>query len=136
MLPKTISYSSKTKEIRITVQPVYLEDQSKPIENRYVWAYIVNVSNESKKTVQLLNRHWNIIDAHGQTQEIRGPGVVGEQPIIGPGDCFEYTSGTNLNTPYGFMRGDYEMETEDGELFLVGIPAFSLDSPHQKHTLN
>ncbi|MGY8985146.1 MAG: Co2+/Mg2+ efflux protein ApaG [Sphingomonadales bacterium] len=136
MLPKTYSYETTTKEIRVSVQSVYLEDQSEPQKDHYVWAYIVNVLNEGEKTVQLLNRHWKIIDARGHVQDIKGPGVVGEQPIIGPGDCFEYTSGTPLNTPSGFMRGGYEMESEDGEIFLVNIPPFSLDSPHQKHTLN
>lgn len=131
-----ISYETTTKDIRVTVQPIFLEDESEPNKNHFVWAYIVNVTNESDKTVQLINRHWNIIDEKGQIQDVKGPGVVGEQPFISPGDCFEYTSGTPLKTPSGFMTGDYEMESEDGELFLVTIPTFSLDSPHQKRTVN
>lgn len=130
------SYELKTNEIRVRVEPIYLEDQSDPSMGRFMWAYIVNVSNEGTKSVQLKNRYWKIIDANGSFQEVRGAGVVGEQPIIEPGDCFEYTSGTPLSTPSGFMKGDYEMETEDGEIFTVEIPTFSLDSPHEHHTIN
>lgn len=92
--------------------------------------------NESERVVQLRNRHWRITDANGVSQEVKGPGVVGEQPVLAPGDSFEYTSGTPLPTPSGIMVGTYEMEAPDGALFDVAVPAFSLDSPHQPIQLN
>lgn len=124
-------YSSVTRSIKVTVQPSYLEDQSSPAESHFVWAYHVRIENEGGDVVQLLNRHWQITDAHGKIQEVRGPGVIGEQPILAPGQSFEYTSGTPLPTPTGFMVGTYEMVTRAGERFDVRIPMFSLDSPHQ-----
>ena len=129
-------YSETTRSINVTVQPFYLEDQSAPDEGRYVWAYHVRIENRGGETVQLRNRHWKITDGRGQVQEVRGPGVVGEQPVLGPGESFEYTSGTPLPTPSGIMVGRYEMRTPAGESFWVGIPAFSLDSPHQPVRLN
>jgi ApaG protein len=129
-------YSETTRSINVTVQPFYLEDQSAPDEGRYVWAYHVRIENQGGETVQLRNRHWKITDSRGQVQEVRGPGVVGEQPVLGPGESFEYTSGTPLPTPSGIMVGRYEMETPTGENFWIGIPAFSLDSPHQPVRLN
>jgi ApaG protein len=125
-----------TRSIRVSVEPLYLEDQSSPSDNHYVWAYQVKIQNEGEVTVQLLNRHWRITDAMGRVQEVRGPGVVGEQPTLKPGETFEYTSGTPLPTPSGIMVGTYEMETPAGERFDVAIPAFSLDSPYQKRQLN
>ena len=124
-------YQSKTKTIDVTVQPMYLEDQSSPSENHYVWAYRIRITNEGEEPVQLMHRTWEITDAMGRRQEVKGPGVVGKQPVLKPGESFEYTSGTPLTTPSGIMVGTYEMETETGEQFLVDIPAFSLDSPHQ-----
>jgi ApaG protein len=129
-------YSETTRSITVTVEPFYLEDQSSPAENHYVWAYRVKISNGGVETVQLRRRHWRITDGRGQLQEVRGPGVVGEQPVLGPGESFEYTSGTPLPTPSGIMVGTYEMETRRGETFAVQIPAFSLDSPHQQVRLN
>jgi ApaG protein len=129
-------YSEITRSIKVTVKPFYLEDQSSPAENRYVWAYHVRIENGGGETVQLRNRHWRITDSHGQTQEVRGPGVVGEQPVLGPGESFEYTSGTPLPTPSGIMVGSYEMEAADGTSFAVAVPPFSLDSPHQPIHLN
>jgi ApaG protein len=129
-------YSETTRSINVTVEPFYLEDQSAPNEGRYVWAYHVRIENRGGETVQLRNRHWKITDGRGQLLEVRGPGVVGEQPVLGPGESFEYTSGTPLPTPSGIMVGSYEMETRGGESFLVQIPAFSLDSPHQAVRLN
>jgi len=125
-------YESLTRGIRVYVEPDFLEDQSSPDEHRYVWAYTIQIANESAETVQLKMRHWRITDANGRTQEVRGPGVVGEQPVLHPGDRFEYTSGAPLTTPSGFMVGAYVMETEFGEVFDVDIPAFSLDSPHDE----
>jgi ApaG protein len=124
-------YTQKTKNISVTVTPIYLEDQSEPDENHYVWAYQVKIENESLETVQLRSRHWRITDANGLMQEVRGSGVVGEQPVLEPGGSFEYTSGTPLNAPSGIMVGSYEMQTDEGNVIEVGIPAFSLDSPHQ-----
>jgi ApaG protein len=129
-------YSETTRSITITVKPFYLEDQSSPTENRYVWAYQVRIENGGEETVQLRRRYWKITDNRGQIQEVRGPGVVGEQPVLAPGESFEYTSGTPLPTPSGIMVGTYEMETRGGESFSVRIPAFSLDSPHQPVRLN
>jgi ApaG protein len=124
-------YQKTTRSISITVKPTFLEDQSSPNENHFVWAYHVRIENGGDQTVQLLNRYWNITDALGRVQEVRGPGVVGEKPVLEPGGSFEYTSGTPLATPSGIMVGTYEMATPDGEQFDVAIPRFSLDSPHQ-----
>jgi ApaG protein len=132
----TAMYSETTRSITVTVQPFYLEDQSSPSEGHYVWAYHVRIENRGRETVQLLNRHWKITDSQGRMQEVRGAGVVGEQPVLAPGEAFEYTSGTPLPTPSGIMVGTYEMETRGGESFWVRIPAFSLDSPHQPVKLN
>jgi len=129
-------YSEITRSIRVTVKPFYLEDQSSPAEGRYVWAYHVRIENRGLETVQLRNRHWQITDSRGQIQEVRGAGVVGEQPVLAPGESFEYTSGTPLPTPSGIMVGSYEMETRGGDSFWVRVPAFSLDSPHQAVRLN
>jgi ApaG protein len=129
-MPKAL-YSETTRAITVTVRPDYLEDQSSPDEHRYVWAYHVRIENVGGETVQLRNRHWRITDGFGRLQEVRGPGVVGEQPVLEPGESFEYTSSCPLATPSGFMVGDYEMETRGGENFLVRVPAFSLDTPQQ-----
>jgi ApaG protein len=129
-------YTATTRAIRVQVQPTYLEDQSSPDENYYVWAYRVRIENLGQETVQLLNRYWKITDAGGRVQEVRGPGVVGEQPVLAPGESYEYTSGCPLPTPSGIMVGSYEMETREGEIFDIAIPAFSLDSPFQPRRLN
>ena len=129
-------YSKKTKKINITVNPYFLDDQSEPEDQHFVWAYQVTIDNQSKEKVQLKNRYWKIIDSNGSEQEVRGEGVVGEQPILNPGEKFEYTSGTPLSTPSGFMGGYYEMETNEGKKFDAIIPQFSLDSPFIKNNLN
>jgi ApaG protein len=129
-------YSTTTKAIRVSVKPIFLDDQSTPSEDHYVWAYQVTIENTGSGTVQLINRHWRITDAQGRMQEVKGEGVVGEQPRLGPGQLFEYTSGTPLNTPSGLMMGSYEMEDERGQRFDIDIPAFSLDSPYQARQLN
>ena len=129
-------YSATTREIRISVEPIYLDDQSEPDEDHFVWAYHVRIENESRESVQLLTRHWRITDSLGRTQEVRGDGVVGEQPVLKPGEIYEYTSGTPLQTPSGIMFGSYGMVKDDGERFDAEIPAFSLDSPHQVQQLN
>lgn len=124
-------YESTTRGIRVSVSPHYLEDQSDPDEPRYVWAYTVRIDNESGDSVRLRSRYWRITDSKGYTDEVAGEGVVGEQPVIRPGEGFEYTSGAPLTTPSGLMVGRYSMETSGGEAFEVDIPAFSLDSPHE-----
>ena len=129
-------YRETTRAITVSVEPIYLEDQSSPEESHFVWAYRVRIENGGRETVQLLRRHWRITDAVGRQQEVEGPGVVGEQPVLKPGEAFEYTSGTPLPTASGIMAGTYQMENESGEQFLVGIPAFSLDSPYQVSRLN
>jgi ApaG protein len=129
-------YSQTTRDIEVTVKPFYLDDQSSPGDNHFVWAYRVRIINKGKRTVQLMRRHWVITDAIGRVQEVKGPGVVGEQPVLRPGDAYEYTSGTPLPTPSGIMVGTYEMADEDGSAFDIAIPAFSLDSPHEKPRLN
>ncbi len=129
-------YSKKTNKINITVNPYFLEDQSEPDDQHYVWAYQVTIDNQSKDRVQLKNRYWKIIDSNGTKQEVRGEGVVGEQPVLNPGEKFEYTSGTPLSTPSGFMEGHYEMETNKGVKFEAYIPQFSLDSPFTSKKLN
>lgn len=129
-------YSQTTRAICVTVKPTYLEDQSSPGDNHFVWAYQVGIENGGVETVQLLNRFWRITDALGRVQEVRGAGVVGEQPVLAPGERFEYTSGTPLATPSGIMVGTYEMESGTGERFEIDIPAFSLDSPYQAVRLN
>lgn len=124
-------YQETTNAISVTVKPVYLEDQSSPEDGHYVWAYWVKIENQSGETVQLRNRYWRITDSQGQVQEVRGAGVVGEQPVLKPGESFEYTSGTPLSTPSGIMLGTYQMQRNDGATFDVTIPAFSLDSPYE-----
>lgn len=129
-------YNAATKGIEVTVKPFFLEDQSAPQDGHFVWAYWVRIENCGGETVQLRNRFWKITDGLGRMQEVRGEGVVGEQPVLKPGEAFEYTSGTPLATPSGIMVGTYEMETEDGDFFKVSIPAFSLDSPHEGAKIN
>ena len=129
-------YSKKTRKINITVNPYFLDDQSEPDEQHFVWAYQVTIDNQGNEKVQLKNRYWKIIDSNGSEQEVKGEGVVGEQPILNPGEKFEYTSGTPLSTPSGFMGGYYEMETTEGKIFEAIIPQFSLDSPFIQSNLN
>ena len=130
------TFSAITRAIRVSVRPDYLEDQSSPEEGRFLWAYHIQIENLGETTVQLRNRYWRITDATGTMHEVRGPGVVGLEPVIGPGEVFEYTSGAPLSTPSGIMVGSYEMELPGGERFDVAIPAFSLDVPDMRRTLN
>jgi len=129
-------YRAVTRDIQVTVKPQYLADRSSVEEGRFFWAYTVEIVNLGKATVQLKSRHWVITDAHGNQQEVRGPGVVGEQPTLKPGERFEYTSGVPLTTPIGLMAGTYQMVSEGGENFDVEVPVFSLDSPHGKRVLH
>lgn len=127
---------TSTHEISVSVEPTYLEEKSEPADNYYVWAYRVRIHNDSDRVVQLRARYWHITDAQGRVQEVQGFGVVGEQPVLQPGETFEYTSGTPLSTPSGIMMGNYQMETVDGESFKVLIPAFSLDSPYEMRVVH
>jgi len=135
-LGKNRMYHATTRDIEVLVEPYYLAEQSDPADSRYVWGYRIVISNNSTRTVKLLSRYWNITDENGQIDEVTGPGVVGEQPELGPGDTYEYNSGCPLDTPSGMMYGHYLMEDETGETFDVAIPAFSLDSPGLQRTLN
>jgi len=125
-------YSKTTNGVTITVTPYFLDDQSSPHESHYVWAYQVNIINSSINTIKLKNRNWVIIDANGKIINVQGEGVVGEFPILAPGESFEYTSGTPLKTNNGIMQGFYLMTQKDGKQIKVDIPAFSLDSPYNK----
>ncbi|MBP2447560.1 Co2+/Mg2+ efflux protein ApaG [Rhizobium leguminosarum] len=129
-------YRALTKDIEVVVEPFYLEEQSDPEDDRYVWGYRIVISNNSGIAVRLVNRYWNITDQNGQVDEVTGPGVVGEQPRLSPGDTYEYSSGCPLDTPSGLMFGHYQMETDEGDTFDVDIPAFSLDSPGLLRVLN
>ena len=129
-------YEAITRGIRIRVEPKYLDDQSSPEDSHFVWSYAVHISNDGKETVQLKTRMWRITDALGRTEEIRGPGVVGQTPVIPPGQSFQYTSGCPLKTPQGIMVGSYQMTDAAGKLFDVAIPAFSLDSPYTQRSMN
>jgi len=129
-------YSETTRAIRISVDTIYVDDQSEPDDFHFVWAYHIRIENNGSETVQLLRRHWHITDSHGRVQEVRGEGVIGEKPVLEPGETFEYTSGTPLSTPSGFMVGSYQMVNEDGKHFSVSVPAFSLDSPHDISLVN
>jgi len=129
-------YQAETRDIEVSVESFYLDDQSSPDESYYVWAYRVQIANNGGNTIQLRNRYWRITDGRGTVQEVHGIGVVGEQPILEPGESFEYTSGTPLSTPSGIMGGKYEVEGPGGELFEIAIPTFSLDSPYEPRNLN
>ncbi len=129
-------YEATTRGIRIRVEPRYLEEQSSPEDGHYVWSYAVEIINDGAETVQLKTRTWRITDALGRTEEVRGPGVVGQTPVIPPGGTFSYTSGCPLKTPQGIMVGSYQMADEAGSMFDVAIPAFSLDSPYTQRSMN
>ena len=129
-------YEQVTRSIRVRVRPEYLEAQSAPDEGRYFWSYTVEILNEGSETVQLRSRYWRITDANGRIEEVRGPGVVGQTPVLGPGETFEYTSGCPLKTSSGIMVGSYQMTKTDGALIEIAIPAFSLDSPFTRRSLN
>jgi ApaG protein len=129
-------YTTTTRSIQVSVEPFYLAEQSEPDRERWVFGYRVRIENSGGETVRLLNRHWRITDAIGRVVEVRGEGVVGEQPRLEPGEAFQYTSGTPLPTPTGIMAGSYQMVNEAGEQFDVAIPAFSLDAPGVRGRVN
>jgi ApaG protein len=119
--------------IRVDVETSYLEDQSEPRERRFVFAYTITIRNDGEVAARLLTRHWIITDANGRVQEVRGDGVVGEQPYLKPGQGFRYSSGAILETPVGSMQGTYHMVADDGQKFDAAIPAFRLAMPGMLH---
>jgi ApaG protein len=129
-------YRAVTRNIEVMVTPRFVADRSSPENNYFFWAYTISITNKGDDAVQLKTRHWRITDAHGRQQEVRGAGVVGEEPVLKVGEAFEYTSGVPLQTPSGFMTGTYGMVSVSGEHFDVDIPAFSLDSGNGKRTIN
>jgi ApaG protein len=128
-------YEETTGAIHIAVEPDFLDDQSQPEEGRYLWAYRVTIQNRGDMSVQLISRYWRITDARGRVREVRGDGVIGEQPVIEPGASFQYTSGAPLETSSGFMTGKYTMRDSSGRGFEVGIPTFALESPYDRQRL-
>lgn len=129
-------YQSKTKGIRVSVEPDFLPEHSEPEDSHFFWSYTVEIINETTDPVQLKSRYWKIIDGNGETSDVRGQGVVGEQPVIDPGESYVYTSGVPLSTSSGFMSGSYQMVTGSGDIMDVEIPAFSLDTPEARRSLN
>jgi ApaG protein len=122
-------YRAMTHQIEVTVEPAFMPERSSAEQSRYFWSYTIVITNAGEETVQLRTRHWIITDAWGKQQEVRGEGVVGEQPVLAPGEHFKYTSGVHLTTTSGFMTGRYQMVSETGEKFEIDVPTFSLDSP-------
>ena len=119
-----------TRSIRVSVEAEFDPGHSNPHENKWVFLYTVRLTNEGRETVQLISRHWIITDAMGAVKEVRGPGVIGKQPVLEPGESFEYTSGCDLRTPFGSMRGTYHMVTDEQERFDIDIPVFTLTEPY------
>ena len=129
-------YRAITRQIEVTVEPNFLPERP-PVDHRqYFWSYTIVITNTGEETVQLRTRYWIITDAAGHKEEVRGEGVIGEQPVLAPGEHFEYTSGVGLPTASGFMSGRYQMMSESGEQFEIDIPAFSLDGPATNRVLN
>jgi ApaG protein len=129
-------YQAVTRSIRVSVTPHFMQDRSDPDDDKYFWAYAIDIVNEGQEAVQLQSRYWHITDEQGRVEEVRGKGVVGETPVIEPGATFSYTSGCPLSTPSGIMVGQFFMISATGEKFAVDVPAFSLDSPGQRRTVN
>lgn len=122
-----------TRGVRVRVVSQYSPERSQPAKSQWFFLYTIRISNEGHETVQLLTRHWIITDGDGHVEEVKGPGVVGEQPSLSPGESFEYTSGCPLNTSFGMMQGTYQMVTKDGETFDVEIAPFTLSEPYTVH---
>ena len=131
-----ILYEQRTDDVIIRVEPEFLAEQSSPRDSRFIWAYTVEIDNQSGRDLTVTDRFWQIADSNGQVQEVRAAGVVGETPVVKSGETFRYTSGAPLTAPSGMMRGSYKMSTETGETFDIIVPTFLLDSPHEGHSLN
>lgn len=129
-------FEQKTRDVVVRVEPDFLDEQSSPRDSRYIWAYTVEIENQGETEYTVMERFWKIADCRGQVQEVRGAGVVGEKPVVRPGETFRYTSGAPLTAPSGVMLGTYKLETPDGESFDVDIPLFALDSPHELRLMN
>lgn len=129
-------YTRTTRDIEISVLPEFLPERSDAAEGHYFWAYTVEIANQSRTAIQVTDRYWKITDGLGRLEEVRGPGIVGERPVLQPGDVFRYTSGCPLSTPSGFMTGTYRVVVDGGEAFEAEIPLFSLDSPYLSRVLN
>ena len=130
-------FEQRTKDVIVRVEPEYLAEQSSPSDSRFIWAYTVEIDNQGAEDLTVTERFWQIADSRGQVQEVRGKGVVGEKPVVKPGEIFRYTSGAPLTAPSGMMRGTYTVQSSStGESYDVDIPAFVLDSPHEGLVLN
>lgn len=130
-------YELETAGLMVRVEPQFLPEESDPAQNRFVWAYTIEIENRSETDVRLMSRYWRITDAKGVTQEVRGEGVIGQQPMIPPGQSFRYTSAAPLAAPSGMMMGAYSMvRLDDGAPFDIAVPPFLLDSPHQTQLAN
>ncbi|MEM6627965.1 MAG: Co2+/Mg2+ efflux protein ApaG [Pseudomonadota bacterium] len=129
-------YECETEGVVVRVAPQFLEDESTPEDNKFVWAYTVEIENHGDRTLQLLSRFWRITDRNGRVQEVRGRGVVGQEPVIAPGESFQYTSGTPLSAPSGMMEGVYDLTDDTGVQLTADIPPFSLDSPYDEGALH
>jgi ApaG protein len=123
------SSQARTRGILVEVDSSFVPERSEPMRRMWFFAYRIRIANQGEETVQLVSRHWIITDAHGEVEEVSGPGVVGEQPVLAPGEAFEYTSFCPLPTPFGSMRGSYQMVTRDGETFDIEIAPFELSQP-------
>jgi ApaG protein len=129
-------YETKTRDVLVRVLSQYLPEESEPENGLYYWAYTVEIENHGLETLTLISRHWVITDALNQVTEVRGEGVIGEQPVLKPREAYRYTSGSPLRTTTGSMHGSYQMQSEDGEVFDAEIPLFSLDMPGARKVLN
>lgn len=129
-------YEAETDGIIVRVRPMFMDEESSPEDDKFLWAYQIEIENRGKRTLQLMTRYWQITDSDGRIQEVRGEGVVGKQPVLRPGANFEYTSGCPLTTPSGMMQGAYQFEDEEGDFFEAKIPLFALDSPYDEHLPN
>lgn len=130
-------YEQETSGLMVRVLPQFLPEESAPDDHRFVWSYTIEIENRSAEPVQLISRFWRITDENGLTQEVEGEGVVGQQPVIPPGQSFRYTSAAPLAAPSGMMMGAYSMRrVRDGEAFDIAVPLFVLDSPHQQRLAN
>ncbi len=129
-------YEAETEGIIVRVRPMFIDEESSPEDDKFLWAYHIEIENRGKRTVQLMTRHWRITDGDGRLQEVKGEGVVGQQPVLRPGASFEYTSGCPLTTPSGVMQGAYQFEDESGSFLEATIPLFALDSPYDERRPN
>jgi len=136
LIEELLTFEEMTEDISVAVQSYFLEEQSDPEEGQYIWAYRIRIHNHSTLSAKLLSRHWIITNGRGAVKEVKGDGVIGEQPLIRPGASYVYTSGSPLSTPSGFMRGSFQMIDSENRIFSVAIPAFSLDSPYCSQNIN